>query len=132
MRILLMAPQPFYIERGTPIAVKLLARALCSAGHTVDLLTYHEGEDVRRNFRTSLKQLRLDRTACAESHPATGRWKSGTAPILANRTQNPITPCHIRPSPTSRSRRTVSSQQQALTQPSDYGPLGPAKSLNRC
>lgn len=41
-----MAPQPFYIDRGTPIAVGLLLRALCEAGYKVDLLTYPEGKDV--------------------------------------------------------------------------------------
>ncbi|MGH8296127.1 MAG: glycosyltransferase [Steroidobacteraceae bacterium] len=46
MRILLVAPQPFYQERGTPIAVRMLAEALCGQGHTVDLLTYHEGADL--------------------------------------------------------------------------------------
>jgi glycosyltransferase involved in cell wall biosynthesis len=43
MRILLLAPHPFYQERGTPIAVDLLARALAARGETVDILTYHEG-----------------------------------------------------------------------------------------
>ena len=46
MRILLVAPQPFYQERGTPIAVRMLAEVLCSQGHAVDLLTYHEGADL--------------------------------------------------------------------------------------
>ncbi|MDP6551623.1 MAG: glycosyltransferase family 4 protein [Arenicellales bacterium] len=46
MRILLLAPQPFYQERGTPIAVRMLAKTLCEAGHHVDLLTFHLGEDV--------------------------------------------------------------------------------------
>ena len=46
MKILLIAPQPFYQERGTPIAVRLLIETLCAAGHEVHLLTYHEGEDV--------------------------------------------------------------------------------------
>jgi glycosyltransferase involved in cell wall biosynthesis len=46
LRVLLVAPQPFYQERGTPIAVRMLAETLCGAGHTVDLLTYHEGSDV--------------------------------------------------------------------------------------
>lgn len=46
MKVLLLAPQPFFQERGTPIAVRLLAETLCAAGHEVDLLTYHEGEDV--------------------------------------------------------------------------------------
>lgn len=44
--ILLVAPQPFFIERGTPIAVRQLATALCDLGHRVDLLTYPLGEDV--------------------------------------------------------------------------------------
>ncbi|MGA7538151.1 MAG: glycosyltransferase [Steroidobacteraceae bacterium] len=46
MRILLVAPQPFYQERGTPIAVRMLAETLCGQGHAVDLLTYHEGADL--------------------------------------------------------------------------------------
>ena len=41
MKILLLAPQPFYAERGTPIAVLLAATALCRAGHEVDVLTFH-------------------------------------------------------------------------------------------
>jgi len=47
VKILLVAPQPFYQERGTPIAVRLLIEALCLAGHRVDLLTFHEGEDIQ-------------------------------------------------------------------------------------
>lgn len=45
MKVLLIAPEPFFEERGTPIAVDLLARALCDRGDTVDLLTTHLGED---------------------------------------------------------------------------------------
>ncbi len=43
MKILLLAPHPFYQERGTPIAVDLLIRALVHHEHHVDVLTYHEG-----------------------------------------------------------------------------------------
>ncbi len=46
MKILLLAPHPFYQERGTPIAVRLLAETLAEDGHTIDLLCYHEGDDV--------------------------------------------------------------------------------------
>ena len=46
MNVLLLAPQPFYRERGTPIAVRLLAETLCGLGHAVDLLVYHEGEEI--------------------------------------------------------------------------------------
>lgn len=46
LNILVIAPQPFYQERGTPIAVRLLVEELTSLGHRVDLLVYHEGEDI--------------------------------------------------------------------------------------
>ena len=53
MRILLLAPEPFFQERGTPIAIKLLAETLCEQNNSVDLLTYHEGTDI------SIKGLRI-------------------------------------------------------------------------
>ncbi len=46
MRILFLAPQPFYVERGTPIAVRFAVTALCRAGHEVDLVVLHGGEDI--------------------------------------------------------------------------------------
>ena len=46
MKILVLAPQPFYQDRGTPIAVRLLASALVEQGHEVHILTFHEGEAV--------------------------------------------------------------------------------------
>lgn len=46
LHILVIAPQPFYQDRGTPIAVRLLAGELAALGHRVDLLVYHEGEDI--------------------------------------------------------------------------------------
>lgn len=55
MRILLVAPQPFYQERGTPIAVRMLVEALCGQGHAVDLLTYHEGADLEIEGLTILR-----------------------------------------------------------------------------
>jgi glycosyltransferase involved in cell wall biosynthesis len=46
VRILLLAPQPFFQARGTPIAVKTVMEFLSARGHVVDTLTYHEGSDV--------------------------------------------------------------------------------------
>ena len=46
MRILFLAPQPFFEVRGTPLAVLAMLRALTALGHRVDLLTYPRGEDV--------------------------------------------------------------------------------------
>lgn len=61
MNILLLAPQPFYQERGTPMAVRLLAETLVASGHRIDLLTYGEGQDL-----TLPPGLRL----CRARHPA--------------------------------------------------------------
>ncbi len=47
MRILLLAPHPFFQARGTPLAVRTVLEFLGSRGHEVDLLTFHEGEDVQ-------------------------------------------------------------------------------------
>jgi glycosyltransferase involved in cell wall biosynthesis len=46
MKVLVMAPQPFFSERGTPIAVRRLVEALCRDGNQVDLLTYPFGDDI--------------------------------------------------------------------------------------
>jgi len=46
MRILMVAPEPVFSPRGTPISVTNRCRALCALGHEVDLVTYHLGEDV--------------------------------------------------------------------------------------
>jgi glycosyltransferase involved in cell wall biosynthesis len=44
--ILVLAPEPFYQNRGTPIAVRLLVEELAHLGHDIHLLVFHEGEDV--------------------------------------------------------------------------------------
>lgn len=44
MNILLIAPHPFYQERGTPIAVDMLLQVLSDEGHRVDVCTFPEGE----------------------------------------------------------------------------------------
>ena len=56
LQILVIAPHPFYQERGTPIACRLLCEALTGEGHRVDLLTYPEGNDIE------LSNLRIFRT----------------------------------------------------------------------
>ena len=46
MRILMIAPQPFFEPRGTPFSEFHRIRALTDLGHTVDLVTYPFGRDV--------------------------------------------------------------------------------------
>lgn len=66
MNILLLAPHPFFQERGTPIAVNLLLQALSATGHTVDVLTYHEGENVSH---PGVTLHRIRRPPCARHVP---------------------------------------------------------------
>jgi glycosyltransferase involved in cell wall biosynthesis len=46
VKILFLAPQPFYEERGTPIAVDMMLRGLSERGEKVDVLTYPLGKDI--------------------------------------------------------------------------------------
>lgn len=46
MRILMIAPQPFFQPRGTPFSEFYRIRAMTELGHQVDLVTYPIGEDV--------------------------------------------------------------------------------------
>jgi len=46
MRILMIAPEPFFEPRGTPFSEYHRIRGLAELGHTVDLVTYPFGEDV--------------------------------------------------------------------------------------
>ena len=46
MRILMIAPEPFFQPRGTPFSEYYRNRALTELGHQVDMVTYPIGEDV--------------------------------------------------------------------------------------
>jgi glycosyltransferase involved in cell wall biosynthesis len=56
MKVLMIAPQPFFEPRGTPISIYQRLEGLSRLGHDIDLVTYHLGEDVEipgvRVFRT--------------------------------------------------------------------------------
>src|SRR5438093_12892421 len=56
VRILMIAPEPFFEPRGTPFSEFHRIRALTALGHQVDLVTYPLGEDV------SLPGLRVFRS----------------------------------------------------------------------
>ncbi len=45
MKILMLAPEPFFQPRGTPISIFFRLKALSAMGHHVDLITYPLGED---------------------------------------------------------------------------------------
>lgn len=45
MKVLVLAPHAYYVDRGTPIDVDLLLRMLSARGDIVDAVVYPEGED---------------------------------------------------------------------------------------
>jgi glycosyltransferase involved in cell wall biosynthesis len=59
LRILFLAPQPFFAVRGTPLAVLHMTRALAGLGHQVDLLTFPQGEPAPVEGVRHLRSLRL-------------------------------------------------------------------------
>ena len=50
-RVLIVTPQPFYEDRGTPIAVRYVANALSETGVQVDLLAFPVGQDLQIDNR---------------------------------------------------------------------------------
>ncbi|MGD0783414.1 MAG: glycosyltransferase, partial [Candidatus Aminicenantales bacterium] len=46
MKILMLAPEPFFQPRGTPISVHFRIKALSDLGHETDLITYPLGQDI--------------------------------------------------------------------------------------
>ncbi len=48
-KILIIAPQPFFMERGTPLNVRALAESLSEIGYFVDVLCYPLGKDISIN-----------------------------------------------------------------------------------
>jgi len=59
LRILFLAPQPFFEVRGTPLAVLHMTRTLASLGHAVDLLTFPQGAPAPSDGVRHLRSLRL-------------------------------------------------------------------------
>jgi glycosyltransferase involved in cell wall biosynthesis len=75
MRILFLAPQPFYQERGTPIAVRLATQSLAkqlggTGGEPIDLVVYNEGAEI------AIPGVRILRIP-------TPKWLSGVRPGIS-------------------------------------------------
>ncbi len=59
LRVLFLAPQPFFEVRGTPLAVQHMTRALGALGHDVELLTFPQGEDAPAEGVRHRRSMRL-------------------------------------------------------------------------
>jgi glycosyltransferase involved in cell wall biosynthesis len=59
MRILIVAPTPFFSDRGTHIRILEEAVALEKLGHNITISTYHIGEDISRYIETKIDVRRI-------------------------------------------------------------------------
>jgi len=79
MNILFLAPQPFYQNRGTPIAVKLMLESLSEQGHFIRVLTYPEGDDV---VIPNCQIIRLPLVSWAKNVGPGASWKKVVYDLL--------------------------------------------------
>lgn len=61
MKILMIAPTPFFSHRGTHIRIFEEARALEKLGHKITIVTYHNGDDINKYVQTDIDVRRINR-----------------------------------------------------------------------
>ena len=72
MRVLVVAPQPFFSPRGTPLSVYYRTMVMAENGASIDLLAYGEGEDVEI---AGVRLIRIPRMAWVGPVPIGPSWK---------------------------------------------------------
>lgn len=72
MKMLVVAPHPFFTPRGTPFSVYYRTLAVAEQGVPIDLLTYHPGKDVDI---PGLRIVRIPRIRWLEPVPIGPSWK---------------------------------------------------------
>jgi glycosyltransferase involved in cell wall biosynthesis len=73
MRILMIAPEPFFEPRGTPFSEFHRIRALTGLGHQVDLVTYPFGRDVSMPGLRVFRSLRPPLMSGVKIGPSLGK-----------------------------------------------------------
>ena len=61
MKILVIAPTPFFADRGTHIRILEESLALEKRGHEITIATYHIGRDIDRDVKTKIDVRRIRR-----------------------------------------------------------------------
>jgi glycosyltransferase involved in cell wall biosynthesis len=72
VKVLVVAPQPFFAPRGTPLSVYYRTMVMAEQGVSIDLLAYGEGEDVEIK---GVRLLRIPRMAWVGPVPVGPSWK---------------------------------------------------------
>lgn len=79
MKVLFLAPHPFFTPRGTPIAVRAALESLSELGHEVDVLSFHEGTDV--NDIPRVTHHRIDAPPGVKSVPIGVSWQKAISDL---------------------------------------------------
>ena len=102
MKLLMIAPEPFFTPRGTPFSVYYRALVAAEQGASIDLLTYGEGDDVvipgvrivripRLPSSARSRSARPCRSSCSTSGCSSGRSAScsgiATTPSMRTRSR---------------------------------------------
>lgn len=72
MRLLMIAPEPFFTPRGTPLSVYHRAAALSELGVSIDLLTYGQGQEVAL---PGVRTVRIPRFGWLGEIPTGPSWR---------------------------------------------------------
>jgi glycosyltransferase involved in cell wall biosynthesis len=72
VKVLVIAPQPFFSPRGTPLSVYYRTMVMAEQGASIDLLTYGEGEDVEI---AGVRLYRIPRMSWVGPVPIGPSWK---------------------------------------------------------
>ncbi|HKJ64032.1 MAG TPA: glycosyltransferase family 4 protein [Desulfopila sp.] len=72
MKILILAPHPFFQNRGTPIALRMLLETLAGDGHDLTAMVYPEGEEIDI---PNCRILRVRRPPLVREIPPGFSWK---------------------------------------------------------
>lgn len=79
MNILMIAPQPFYQDRGTPIAVNMILRILSERDDKVDLITFPEGKNI---YHKNLSIYRTPKVSFVKNIRPGFSWKKIICDLL--------------------------------------------------
>jgi len=79
MKMLVVAPQPFFTPRGTPFSVYYRTLVLAENGVAIDLLTYGTGQDVDIS---GVRIVRIPRVRWLEPIPVGPSWKKLLLDVL--------------------------------------------------
>jgi glycosyltransferase involved in cell wall biosynthesis len=82
MRILMVAPQPVFSPRGTPISILNRCRALTALGHEIDLVTYPMGDDVPVDGLRYLRAPRVPGIGTVKIGPSLAKLPLDAAVLL--------------------------------------------------